>query len=159
MYERDWQKDWELCEKATLGPWATRITHNMSPSDSKVSSCEIVALEPGETYPSEKSYCIAKLVPYGAWAYGEFKEHVVRDAQFIAEARQALPYWLQWVRELEQERMELEEVLNKCLQYLRDECYEGCSDNPKECWVENCPVKKAVDLILGALNKEVENNA
>jgi hypothetical protein len=55
--------------------------------------------------------------------------------------------------------MELEEVLNKCLQCLRDECHEGCSDNPEECWVENCPVKKAVDLILGALNKEVENNA
>ncbi|BCV23316.1 hypothetical protein [Gelria sp. Kuro-4] len=64
MPERDWQKDWELCEKADPEPWYA------------------------EVYAQ-------RVMPY-------ICEHATPgNVRFIAEARSALPYWLQRVRELE----------------------------------------------------------
>lgn len=65
MPERDWQKDWELCMKATPGPWKAEVFAQ-------------------------------RVMPY-------ICEHVIGvNARFIAEAREALPYWLQRVRELKE---------------------------------------------------------
>ena len=61
MPERDWQKDWEMCQRATSGKW-----------------------EEG-----------------GTW-YGVRMVAWKEDAEFIAAAREALPFWLQRVRELEE---------------------------------------------------------
>jgi len=60
MTERDWQKDWEMCQRATSGKW-----------------------EEG-----------------GTW-YGVRMVAWKEDAEFIAAAREALPFWLQRVREVE----------------------------------------------------------
>lgn len=84
MLERDWQKDWELCEKAT-GPWYA-IPH----PDYKNANWRV------DTRPD---------VP---WAnFGQVAYMSAENAQFIAEARQALPYWLQRARELEEALMGL----------------------------------------------------
>ncbi|MGB9792813.1 MAG: hypothetical protein ACPLTR_09605 [Thermacetogeniaceae bacterium] len=92
MPERDWAKDWELCQRATLGPWRA------------------------EVYAQ-------RVMPY-------ICEHVnSADAHFIAEAREALPYWLQRVRELEadiawlmQEYGESEEPMSQDALELKERC-------------------------------------
>jgi hypothetical protein len=72
--KRDWQKDWELCQAATPGPWRA------------------------EVYAQ-------RIMPY-------ICEHVnAADARFIAEAREAIPYWLQRVRKLE---TLLDKILTVC---------------------------------------------
>lgn len=128
MSERDWQKDWELCH-----PYGGCVT----PPPWKV---------------EDRAVWYKGMVAWHPLVFGS--RCTSYDLQFIAEARTGWPAALERV-------MKLEEVLNKCLQYLRDECYENCNetyyaDNPEECWVENCPVKQAVDLILFALNKEAK---
>ena len=80
MTERNWQKDWELCEKATSGPWKAdrEGTH---------------------------------FVEYYITVNKGFKERVLfsgdneldttwEDTVFVAEAREALPYWLRRYKEL-----------------------------------------------------------
>jgi hypothetical protein len=82
---RDWQGDWELCEKATPGPLSI-----LPPYPTEYGIEWEVATEQGK----------------GIWVAHCQGEH---DARFIAEAREALPYWLQRVKELEVKVKELEE--------------------------------------------------
>lgn len=76
--ERDWAKDWELCEKATPGPWYA-IPH------------------PEYTSASWR----VDTNPNASWAgFGQLAYMSEENARFVAEARDALPYWLKWVRKL-----------------------------------------------------------
>lgn len=72
MNKRDWQADMALCEKATQEPWVS----------------ERAKLLPWSTvYPQDSFKFICDRVKH-------------EDADFIAEARTALPYWLQEVKKL-----------------------------------------------------------
>jgi len=71
MTERDWQKDWETCERATSGKW------------------EMVSAN-----CPEGPYMIRMPYPKGGTWYGVRMIAWKEDAEFIAEAREALPYWL-----------------------------------------------------------------
>ena len=88
--ERDWQKDWELCEKATSGRWRVKVGEMDS-------LCSIPVGRSGRL-DAEVYVCL------GTSAVAD----AVDDAEFIAAAHQALPYWLQRVRELEAEVKRLE---------------------------------------------------
>jgi hypothetical protein len=79
MSDRDWERDWEWCERATPGKW------------------EVVAVN------SEGPYLIRMPYPKGGTWYGVRMIAWKEDAEFIAAAHEALPYWLQRVRELEQD--------------------------------------------------------
>ena len=83
MSERDWQKDWELCQRATPGKW------------------EVVAAN------SEGPYMVRMPYPKGGMWYGIRMVFWKEDAEFITAAREALPYWLQRVREMENEKRQL----------------------------------------------------
>jgi len=94
MTERDWQKDWEMCQRAIPGPWRwvyykwTDIYALVGPRDETI-------LDDGSyrgEYDSPGERLITPDDPNG---------------QFIAEAREALPYWLQRVREMENEKRQL----------------------------------------------------
>jgi len=89
---RNWQKDWELCEKATPGPWDT---HDGDIFDDGL---RVFEESDGGTVASQ--------------LYEE-------DAQFIAEAREALPYWLTKYRELEKESAAIREAVKYLLPYLQ----------------------------------------
>lgn len=70
--KRDWQADMALCEKATQEPWVP----------------ERAKLLPWSTvYPRDSFKFICERVKH-------------EDADFIAESRTALPYWLQEVKKL-----------------------------------------------------------
>jgi hypothetical protein len=74
--KRDWQADWEMCEKASPGPW--EVLKDAGKVDRI--SWEIEILTDGK------------------------KELETRqDMEFCAMAREALPYWLQRCKELESE--------------------------------------------------------
>ena len=83
MSTRDWQRDMETCQKASPGPWR--------PGGD------------GRIYCS-KGYYVATI--YKLLTPDGLADDVVTtnaNMQLIAEAREALPYWLQRVRELEDE--------------------------------------------------------
>lgn len=84
MTERDWQKDMEICKKATPGPWWVDVGKILNP-------CSI-ALGHSDEFNTEVYICL------GTSAVAD----AIDDAEFIAESREALPYWLQRVRELEE---------------------------------------------------------
>jgi hypothetical protein len=78
---RDWQRDMETCQKASPGPWR--------PGDD------------GRIYCS-KGYYVATI--YKLLTPDGLADDVATtnaNMQLIAEAREALPYWLERVRELE----------------------------------------------------------
>lgn len=77
--QRDWQADWERCERATPDKWEVVVANNEGP------------------------YLIRMPYPKGGTWYGVRMIAWKEDAEFIAEAREALPYWLQRMRELEAE--------------------------------------------------------
>ena len=77
MSERDWQKDWETCERATSGKW------------------EMVSAN-----CPEGPYMIRMPYPKGGTWYGVRMIAWKEDAEFIAESREALPYWLRRYKEL-----------------------------------------------------------
>lgn len=78
--ERTWQKDWEMCEKATTGPW---------------------------TFMQEGGWEEGRIIgPEGRiiMDFGSDPDEYVQvcgqrpteeDTQFMTDAREALPYWLQ----------------------------------------------------------------
>ena len=68
---RNWARDWDLCEKATYGKW------------------EMVSAN-----CPEGPYMIRMPYPRGGTWYGVRMIAWKEDAEFIAEAREALPYWL-----------------------------------------------------------------
>lgn len=83
MNKHDWTKDWELCQKATPGPWK---------------SCE-ARDGCGEVWSLPADFTVA------CTKYEEEDQcmkRILDDADFIAEAREALPYWLNRVKELEE---------------------------------------------------------
>lgn len=73
IFERNWEKDWEMCQGVVRPPW-------------KVDK------------DSEGRYYV--YTDTGIWIEVGYAPSV---AQFIAQAREALPYWLQRVRELEEQ--------------------------------------------------------
>lgn len=73
MPERDWAKDWELCQRLSRTPWQ---------------------LDDRTIW--YKGYAIWHPLLVGSRCTDA-------DLRFIIEAREALPYWLQRVRELEEE--------------------------------------------------------
>lgn len=85
MPERDWQKDWEACQKATPGPWYV-IPH----PEYRNASWRV------DTNPD------APWVNFGQLAYMS-----AENAQFVTVAREALPYWLQQVQEMKEALMGL----------------------------------------------------
>lgn len=89
MPNRDWKKDWEMCEKATPGPWKY----------GKDESEWFVAQKIGDNLIACLDY------------YYSTEEKDKTNFVFIAETREALPYWLQRVRELEARLRRLEEAL------------------------------------------------
>lgn len=89
MNKRSWLNDWEICQKATPGKW------------------EVVAAN------SEGPYLIRMPFPKGGTWYGIRQIAWKKDAEFIAMAREALPYWLKRVEELEYAIAELEKQVNK----------------------------------------------
>lgn len=121
---RNWGEDMELCEKATPGPWVrSNYGFQVLTNDRENSICQI---------PSRGNM-----------------EGQVKDAQFIAEAREALPYWLNAYRELEQvaasrlsrleqEKWELEAeaaAMRQGLEQIKadlQECFPGDAMNLKK---------------------------
>lgn len=74
MSERDWQKDWKMCQYGTPTPWRYHVPG-----------------QDGEWAGYVYSSTTGERVAYDV---------LFDDGMFIAEAREALPYWLQQVREL-----------------------------------------------------------
>jgi len=93
---RNWARDWELCQRATKGPWGKVVVIHSDGGLELADRRIIAALE-------DKIVCrmasnAPDNTPEGVQAN--------TDMSFIAEAREALPYWLQRVRELELEKIE-----------------------------------------------------
>lgn len=133
MPDRNWEKDWEMCEKATPGPWKAddkQLWHR------------------GKSYddPDDPHVYLGEVA--------DWCEQCKANLRFIAEAREALPSYLQRVKELE-------EVLDRCLQELKAECYDSCGGEKDfdTCRDECCHTRRAIFLILGTLNKGAKNNA
>ena len=99
MSERDWLRDWELVAHADPGPWRFEIDY----------------FEPDEFIGNDKAIVSWWGVVADTHDAGDFKiivanqpcldlyeldEQEVANMHFIAEAREALPYWLQRYKEL-----------------------------------------------------------
>lgn len=97
MVERDWQRDWELAKRATPGPWIVRKA-NGRPGVWVKGGAKIASVEAPDFPPVLED------------------EGRLQNATFIAEAREALPYWLQRVKKIERLlKHALHEVANMCL--------------------------------------------
>lgn len=87
---RDWQKDMEMCEAATHGPWIAKAWTVPKDDQYNITSehdnSELFTAWQGTRYPGG-------LEVSGYQAMG--------NAVFAAEARTALPYWLREVKRLE----------------------------------------------------------
>lgn len=92
MGERDWQKDWQMCEKATPAPWLYAGQRRFDPARWSKGGFTL--------------HCVTVEHPNGRWEAVFTK--TAEDAHFIAQAREALPYWLQRVKELEERLRQLE---------------------------------------------------
>lgn len=100
MAERDWRKDWELIMQASPGPWKWSIM------DGDYT---------GMFYFEDGKHEVSLMGVDNK--YNIYIEE--SDARFIAEAREALPYWLERVRELEAESKRLRELLHLAINALR----------------------------------------
>ncbi|WP_375104076.1 hypothetical protein ACDZ28_04115 [Paenibacillus sp. RS8] len=104
MTQRDWQKDMEMCEAATPGPWKARSwtvpTADQYNVTSEHDASEIFTAWQGARYPGgpEVSADQAKL-----------------NAIVAAEARTALPYWLQEAKERGEREQQLRELMKDAL--------------------------------------------
>jgi len=109
--KRDWQKDWEMCQKATPEPWEYDGMHN-----------EIVT-------PREDNYWLiiseCRSAPDQEYQCDKFGHQYDANFAFIAEARQALPYWLQRVRELEEENERITRANHKYREMYHKESAKG----------------------------------
>lgn len=83
---RDWQKDMQMCEVVTPGPWIVWEDDG----DVKV---QAVAEGPN-------------IANFGRYGWG-----VMPEAKFTAEVRTALPYWLQEAKTLQDKLKELVEII------------------------------------------------
>ncbi|ASA20925.1 hypothetical protein [Paenibacillus donghaensis] len=78
---RDWQKDMEMCEAATRGPW--KVFKGVS---------ETLI---GTAYDHTQMKGPDSIVGHAISAHGDYVYIRENDAKLLAEARTALPYWLQ----------------------------------------------------------------
>ncbi len=97
MSNRDWQKDWKTCQYGIPGPWFYHVPGR----DGEWA---------GYVYSGATGERVAYDVSFD-------------DGMFIAEAREALPYWLQRVRELEEENSKLREALQNIIS-KHPSCYQ-----------------------------------
>lgn len=91
---RDAEKDLQMCEAATAGPWQT--------SQHDQYSLDIVSV------PEQEVICWTDSFGQGA-----------RDGYFIAEAREALPHWIQRAVVAEEEAKRFREALEKVDIHIR----------------------------------------
>lgn len=94
---RDAQKDLEICNKATPGPWKQNNIY-ISKTD-ELDDFEIEVKVP--RYFSSEEQLIS--IHEQAW----------NNAKFIAEAREALPYWIQRAQRLKKALIKACEYLNE----------------------------------------------
>lgn len=135
MSERNWQKDWELCQRATPGPWYVGKRSKYA-----------IFTDNGRDVLGNK----CKKLPVASTVYGyRGLGNRERDAEFIAEAREALPYWLQRVRVLEAKNR----VLQKQLTVLTEAAREVLQISPEF----NDDIDRLVRLqkVISELEKEV----
>lgn len=97
---RDAQKDLEMCEKATPGPWIQ--TGECRPFSDEYGAQEKVYVCVG----SDLIYCGSVIYP------GDDKfMKPIDNAQFIAESREALPYWIIRAKALEEKIRKTNELI------------------------------------------------
>jgi hypothetical protein len=85
---RDWQKDMEMCEAATRGPW-------------KVFKGVVETLI-GTAYDHPQMKGPDSIVGHAISAHGHYVYIRENDATLLAVARTALPYWLQEAKTLQE---------------------------------------------------------
>ena len=142
---RNWQKDWELCERATPGPWEIGVWYtNGRVNDGSDATWKPKNIPHGKCYVchceesilvKEYKNCVGhtmhlhKLPDLSEWReiYSTTGKRIIgnyndeeggvctkkEDAEFIAEAREALPYWLKRVKELEKKNKKLQDDIAK----------------------------------------------
>lgn len=100
MPDRNWQEDWGMCVRATIGPWKVCEAQD---------GCGLVWSVPAD-FPvattdtdSESDGIVSS------------KKRKLEDAGFIAEAREALPYWLLQVEELREENATLRDLASEII--------------------------------------------
>ena len=99
MSERDWQKDWDLCQRATPGPWRFEVYY-IKPNDFLRNDRPIVSwwgVVAGTHDAGDFEVIVANESCVDIY---ELDEQEVANMHFIAEAREALPYWLRRYKEL-----------------------------------------------------------
>jgi len=115
MRERSWDADWALCQAATPGPWEYDGMHN-----------EIVSPR-GNKYWLIVSEC--RSAPDQEYVEDGFGHHYDANFAFIAEARSALPYWLERVKELEETlRVAYEALTNGMADVPADKRHPLCAE-------------------------------
>jgi len=109
---RNWKRDLELCNKATPGPWKVYEKPDSEPiiwSHVSGDPKGLITYQYNDLHyvNGADRFGIVRAPSYrlrSGWkdsAYQRlFLESLRNDMQFIAEAREALPYWLQKVAEL-----------------------------------------------------------
>ncbi|WP_339245861.1 hypothetical protein NST58_01650 [Paenibacillus sp. FSL R10-2796] len=106
MTQRDWQKDMEMCEAATKGPWIAKSWTVPKDDQYNITSehdnSELYTAWQGTRYPGgpEVSEYQAKL-----------------NAIFAAESRTALPYWIQEAKERGEREQQLKEAIEEALKW------------------------------------------
>lgn len=94
---RDWQKDMEMCEAATRGPW--KVFKGVS---------ETLI---GTAYDHPQMKGPDSIVGHAISAHGDYVYIRENDAELLAEARTALPYWLQEAKERGEREQRLKEEM------------------------------------------------
>jgi hypothetical protein len=103
--KRDMQKDLEMCEKATPGNWKLQMVDGklsiiFVPNDISIFGCKAIVMSSGY---SEKNG--------GVW--DTWIQCRLDDARFIAESREALPYYIKQCQDLEERNKKLQIELCK----------------------------------------------
>jgi len=104
--KRDPQEDMELCSKATSGPWDVRT---------------IAIKDVIKAYSGDNIFCIGSIAGDAVVALTDdldldVKSEIPNDTKFIAESREALPYWIN-------RAVKAEKLLKESLEFI-DDCYE-----------------------------------
>jgi hypothetical protein len=98
--ERDVEKDLELCENATPGPWVPSVYGSqVLTGDSWNTVCGVLGTHNCSPEPAE-------------WEDGRTAKTIEANAQFIAESREALPYYIKRCQELEEIIEDVIELFN-----------------------------------------------
>jgi hypothetical protein len=100
---RDYQKDLEICEKATPGKWEVRTVYHEDSEYSKfIKSQEIVSMK-----DDGNVYVLARI---------NWSNPVEANAQLMAISREALPYYIKRCMELEEQVRQMRELLESVCQ-------------------------------------------